>query len=782
MLDEVRLDSVRYSFSVLDGPDPGWHVRRVLWTEGLSQPYEIVVDLISEFIDVNTDELLGSSIELLVERSGLTRSGCGIIHRVDDLGVESDRLAVRVYVVPAMRLLDQRTDTRIFQGMSAVEILEEVLTSALTEYEREVDLSSRLSGQYEARDCCIQFRESDFSFCARLMEEEGIAYIFEPGDDSHEKLILVDNNDDYGQVALVLGDDIPVITNRADEADRESLASFALVQRERVNKVHTRGFNFKVPGALDESEQGEADDRGRTREYYAFDDRRQIVDDPLDDPHATSFTGGELAQREPIAVHRLELSGESIRRGQGNANVTGFSPGLRFFLSDHHREDLGGHEFLLTRVVHRGGAANVERGGEIDGPRYSNHFECIPIEVPFRPPIRAPKPRVYGAQTAIVMGPADDSQEDIHTDPHGRIKVRFHWDRVSPRDETASCWVRVAQTWAGRGWGSMFIPRVGMEVVVDFLDGNPDRPLVIGCVYNGEQTPPYPLPDEKTKSTIKSESSPGGGGFNEFRFEDAKGNEEVFIHAQKDFNEVVLNCHSTSVTADQSNSVGGNQTNSVTGDQEESITGKQTMTVEKNRSVTVVGSQSVSIQGAAAEDGVSGSKLDITGDYIVDASNTVEIQAPTHIKLICGGSTLTMVPGKITLTAGGNATLVLDANALLKSAAGSKVLLDGNALTKSSGGSKVLLDGNALTQSSGGSKVLLDANALTQSSGGSKVLLDGNALVNSPGTATVSAPTATLAGGGGSVEAGGAGVTCAGGKVDISGGMVNVSGGMVKIN
>ena len=773
-MNETRIEEVHYALHVLDGPDPGWRVRRLYWSEGLSQVYEIVLDLVTTDVAINTDEILGASVELLVTRGGLSRVGYGVVHRVDDLGVATQLLAARVYVVPALALLGQRIDTRIFQGMTTPEILKEVLTPALDEYGRTLELERGLAGDYEARDCCVQFRESDLDFCRRLMEEEGIAFYFEADDDNAcERLTIADHNEAYAAV-LLDSDEVPIITERAELAELESLQSLELTRSERINKVSTRGFNWKLPTALDEGQEGEADARGRTREHFAFDDRRQIVDDPLGDPRAESFTGEQLAQRGPMASHRLELHSGRVRTCAGSSNVTGFVAGGRFMLGDHHREDLALHEFLITRVVHRGAAPDADIGAQVEEARYANQVECVPFEQVFRPRRVTPRPRVYGAQTAIVMGPSDDSSEDIHTDRHGRIKVRFHWDRLSPEDGTASCWVRVGQTWAGRGWGTMFIPRVGMEVVVEFLDGNPDRPLVIGCVYNGDQAPPYTLPDDKTKSTIKSDSSPGGGGFNELRFEDAKGSEELFLHAQKDFNETVLEDHSTQVGANQSNTVGG--------DQSETVSGNQTMTVEHNRSVTVIGSQSVTIQGAEAEDGVSGSKLAVTGDWIADASNTVEVQAPTHIKLTCGGSVIEMVPGKITLSAGGSAQLVLDANALMESAAGSKVLLDANALTQSSGNSKVSLDASALTQSSGGSKVLLDANALTQSSGGSKVLLDGNALMSSPGTGTVQAPTATLAGGGGSVEASGAGVTCAGGQVNVSGGMVNVSGGMVSIN
>ncbi|EDM73919.1 Rhs element Vgr family protein [Plesiocystis pacifica SIR-1] len=776
-MSDERLDLVTYSFSVLDEIDPDWRVRRMRLFEAISEPYELVVELASEGLgaDSETDLLLGRSVELVIHRGGLLRSVCGVVRRVDDLGVSEGFLSVVAYVVPALSLLGQRIDTRIFQGMTVPEIVDEVLGAGLGEYEREIDVSTGLSGQYEARDVCIQFRESDLDFCNRLLQEEGIAYVFEADEDTgRERVQLIDANESFPTLALGVGDEVEIIPDNPENAERESLQFFELVQRERTTKVTTRAYNFKNPTNVDEHEQGEADERGRTRELYHHQDRRQIVDDPIGDPDAMRFTGEDLDQREPLSVRRLELERRDVKVLLGESNLSGAQAGMRFFLGAHHRDELSHLEYLITRVNHDGEGDEVE-GARADAHRYVNSVECVPFETPYRPAIHTPKPRIFGAQTATVMGPADDDQEDIHTDPHGRVKVRFHWDRLSPEDGTASCWVRCAQMWAGAGWGSMFIPRVGMEVVVTFLDGNPDRPLIVGCVYNGDQTPPYPLPDEKTKSTIKSDSSPGGGGFNEFRFEDAKGSEEVFLHAQKDFNETVLNNHSTTVSA--------NQTNTVSGDQSESISGKQTMSVQKNRIVTITGSQSVNIEGSEPEAGVSGSKLNITGDYELDTSNTIAIQAPTEIKLTCGGSTLTMVPGKITLSAGGEATLVLDANALMQSAAGSKVLLDANVKAESSGSSVVTLDATVDAQSSGGSKLKLDANVSTESSGGSKLVLDGNALMEGVGTATVQSPSSKLAGDAGTVEATAGGVTVDGPSVDVTGsGTVTVTGGMVKIN
>lgn len=773
-----RIENVTYGFSTVEGPDVDWRVRRLHWVEGLSHAYEMRLDVSTDSVDADTDTMLGASAELLIDRGDhARRTAYGIVQSVEYIGFIEEHLWVSLVIVPAFRLLSQRVDTRIFQGLTVVEIIDEVLGTDLADFNREVDTSG-LAGEYNKRDYCVQFRESTFDFLSRLMEEEGITYYFQSDDDNRcEKLVLADANDQYADVELILDEDVPIISSNPDQSDRESIQRFDWENKRTINKVVAWGFNFKTVGN-DEGEGELADTQNaRVRELYMHDERRQITDDPTDDPNAESFTGDALDQRPAMAVHRNELAIAGSKTARGGSNVAAFVPGVIFMLGAHHRPDLDSQRFLITRVIHR--SSGTGGSGSGGGARYSNSFECVPEGHVHRPAMLTPRPRVYGAQTATVVGP---DGEEIHTDKHGRIKVKFHWDRLNPADDTASCWTRVAHPWAGAGWGGIVIPRIGMEVVVDFLDGNPDRPLVVGCVYNGNNTPPYTLPDEKTKSTFKTNSSPGGGGFNELRFEDAAGSEEIFTHAQKDYNEVVENDHNTTVHNNQTNTVDVNQTQSIGGNQSETVTGEQTMTVKKNRTVTIDGSQAVKINGGEANTGNSGSKLEITGDYKVDVSNTIEIQAPTHIQLTCGGSVIKMVPGKITLTAGGAAEIVLDANALMKSSAGTKVLLDGNALMQSSGGAKVKLDGNATMTSQPGAEVKLDGNAEMKSTGGSSVKLDSAATMKGTASATVNGPTATLAGGGGSVEAAAAGVTAAGGKVDLSGGMVNISGGMVKIN
>src|SRR3989441_2894407 len=237
------------------------------------------------------------------------------------------------------------------------------------------------------------------------------------------------------------------------------------------------------------------------------------------------------------------------RQGTGETNCARLTPGHTFEIGGHPRKDYNG-KYLIVGAQHHGSQPQaLGREGAGSASSYSSSFTCIPADVPYRPPRITPRPMAQGAQTAVVVGP---SGEEIHTDEHGRIKVQFHWDREGKKDENSSCWIRVAQPWAGPKWGSLFIPRIGWEVVVEFMDGDPDQPLVTGSVYHADNPPPYSLPGDKTKSTIMSNSSKGGGGSNELRFEDAKGSEEIYLHGQKDWNVVIEN--------DESDTIGGNPT------------------------------------------------------------------------------------------------------------------------------------------------------------------------------------------------------------------------------
>ncbi|MCA9649530.1 MAG: type VI secretion system tip protein VgrG [Myxococcales bacterium] len=765
-MPEDVIPSVEYSFEVRGGPNPGWAVRRFFASEALSEPYSLVVDLLTEDTTVDPNALLGADARLDVDRDVVARSICGLIQRVDYVGVNVDRkLGLRLYVVPALRMLAQDSGCRIFQDQTVPEILQQVLGPKLGAFGRTVDMSS-LSTEpslYPKRDYCTQFRESALDFVSRLMEEEGIAYFFRVVG-GREQLVLVDQsaqepNHAFDDAEIIDPDGsgmIPIITDQPELADRESLRFFDWCQPLVPTEVVVRNFNWKAFDPKQPPEAGAAGDDGTpARRMYVFSGQRKAVDERAGADPKSEFDGTSIDE-VGIEVERRSqelTSGSQIGRAQ--SNVVGIGAGTRFTLDDRSFSLINELDFLVTRATHQGEAPGVEASDGADGTRYESSFECIPLRNPFRPARNTPLPRVYGPQTATVTGGAN---EEINTDRHGRIKVRFHWDEASPHDGSSSCWVRVAQTWAGARWGTLFLPRVGMEVVVEFLDGNPDRPLVTGCVYNSANPPPYTLPDDKTKSTIKSNSSTGGGGFNELRFEDAAGAEELFLHAQKDMNEVVGNDHSTTV--------GHNQTHNVDVDRTRTVKGSELITIEGHQTVIINGAP---CGGSELECEVKGKYVAINDTYKLHTDKQILFDAPNLFKLTVGGSTITVDPTTISICAGGGSSIVLDSKIVATSNAKSTIQMTADINAASHTGSTLDLKGTARLESNDGSYLDLSTSADLVASSGAKIGLTADALVEG-GVVALQSKTGT-------VTADASGVTVAEGTIKITGTSVEIEGG-----
>jgi type VI secretion system secreted protein VgrG len=360
-------------------------------------------------------------------------------------------------------------------------------------------------------------------------------------------------------------------------------------------------------------------------------------------------------------------------------NARGLTTGALFTLSDHPRDDQN-REFLIT-------AADTEIAGVgygTEGKNSSTEFRCafqaVGKEHSYRAPPIARKPVVQGPQTAMVVGKAG---EEIWTDKYGRVKVQFHWERDGKADETSSCWVRVQQGWAGKGWGAIFIPRIGMEVVVSFLEGDPDQPLITGCVYNGDSMPPYALPGEQTKSTIKSSTSKGGGGFNEIRFEDKKDSEEIFVQAEKDFNRVVKNNDTLKVgfekadAGDQTIQIKNDRSLDVGHDHKEHVTNDHTLTVDNNQSITVTKDRKLDVSGNQT--------TTIAGDQKVTVSKTIVVEATTSIEFKVGSSSIKIEPAKITvkstqIAVEAEANMDLKAGAMMNVKAGAPMSVKSDAI------------------------------------------------------------------------------------------------------
>jgi type VI secretion system secreted protein VgrG len=474
------LEKVRFTFQSSASPGDTWRVVELRAREGLSELYACTVDLANEDLGADVDGLLGSSAELLISRESISRRLCGVIHRVEHSGTQAGHLLARVHVVPALWALSQRRDSFIFQEKTVPEILEDVLTEALQPFERSFRLE--LNREFQPREYCVQYRETDLDFVLRLLEEEGLFFYFDHSGEK-EELVVAEENEQCPPCEAANGSPITPKGPEAATAADESLRHFDFAQQLHTTSVVVRDFDWTQP-ALDLTKKVRAKDaQTRDRESYEY-------PAPLLGPYdAGSKKYKHEQKQEELRRQAFQVEG---KRGLGEGYVTGFTPGYMFELSGHGQPALD-QWYLLTRVEHHGHApeeltSDTHALGKRDSERYRNTFECIPLDVPFRPERRRTRARIAGLQTATVVGP---SGEEIFTDEHGRIKVQFHWDRVGEEDENSSCWVRVAQPWAGKNWGANFIPRIGQEVIVSFLEGDPDQPLVTGSVYNAIQKHPY---------------------------------------------------------------------------------------------------------------------------------------------------------------------------------------------------------------------------------------------------------------------------------------------------
>lgn len=546
-------------------------VARMTAREGLSTLFRLDLDLVSERHDIALADLIGKAVTVkLVLPEGEHRFFHGHVARFGQIGGDRRLSHYRAEVVPWLWFFTQRSDCRIFQGKSVPDILKEVFgaSSAATH-------KLSLKGSHPVRDYCVQYRESDFAFASRLMESEGIHYWFEHQDGRHT-MVITDDSD------------------AATECPGQATARFFGVrdgvqaqdgietwQPERVlhpGKWTHADYNFEQPGMSLRC-------LTKTLDAVGDNDKLEVYDYP--GGFLTSDAGEQLAT---LRMEELETPALTVR---GTGSCRAFTPGYKFELAAHPRDDCNG-DYLIVAVDHHLDQSGAFETGGRDEALYNNSFTCHPMDRPWRPRRVTPAPVVHGSQTALVVGP---SGEEVHVDKHGRIKVQFHWDRQGKKDENSSCWIRVSQGWAGKNWGQVMLPRIGQEVIVDFLEGDPDRPIVTGRVYNGEQTPPYELPANKTQSGLKSRSSKGGGtaDFNEIRLEDKKGSEELYIHAQKDQNTVVENNQSVSVGSNQAIDVGNDRSLTVGKNESESIGENRSITVGKDHSESIGEEMSLSV-------------------------------------------------------------------------------------------------------------------------------------------------------------------------------------------
>lgn len=553
--------------------------QRMTATEELGRMFRFDLDLLSRDPNIKFEKILGQNITIRLELSGnRKRYFNGYVSRFSQVGTSGIYHAYRATVQPWLWFLTRTADCRIFQSKTVPDIIKEVF--------REhgfTDIRDALSGvTYRTWDYCVQYRETDFNFVSRLMEQEGIYYYFTHEQNKHT---LVLANAMSSHEAFPGYEQITYYPPENQQHRREDhIFGWSLTQEVQPGIYALNDYDFKQPKANLQVKSSISRKHDRAT--------MEIYDYPGE--YVTSDEG------ESCARTRMEELQAEFEKAHGQANTRGLAVGSTFKLQGYPRTDQN-REYLVVSATHVLTSDAYDSAPAIGaGETYSCTFSVMHIQETFRPARLTPKPIVQGPQTAVVVGP---SGEEIHTDKYGRVKVQFHWDRYSKADDTSSCWMRVGQLWAGNGWGSMYIPRIGQEVIVDFLEGDPDQPIVTGSVYRGSNMPPYPLPEEMTKSTIKSNSSKGGGGFNEIRFEDKKGSEQIFIHGEKDLDLRVKNNHKEyignerhlTVEKDQFANLKKSNHLMITEDYFEKVDGDVNLTVGGDRAAKLTGNEHLTV-------------------------------------------------------------------------------------------------------------------------------------------------------------------------------------------
>ncbi len=619
--------------------------RRMQAHEELGRLFELHLELLSERSSIAFKDLLGKPMTVSVQLPDQsTRYFSGFVTNLRYLGVRGRYSVFSVTLRPWLWFLTRTADCRIFQEMSVPDIIKKVF--------RDFGFSSAfkesLSGTYKTWDYCVQYRETAFDFVSRLMELEGIYYYFTHEDGNHT-LVL---SDDYSSHKTFPGYATAVYIAPGDRRgfQGECVSELVVGQAVQTGKVALNAFDFEAPTKTLKSATPAGWDYANGT-YEVYDYPGNYTESGDGDHYSRVFMEELAAQQERVS---------------GSGNVGGLAAGSLITLQRHPLSEQN-REYLVLSTDYRLESDTYEStsGGDA-GLDVEVSFVAQDAKRPYRSERLTPKPMVRGPQTAIVVG---KSGEEIWTDKYGRIKVQFHWDRYSESDEKSSCWIRVAHPWAGKTWGAVAVPRIGQEVVVSFLEGDPDRPLVVGSVYNGDQMPPYTLPDNKTQSGVKSRSTKGAGtaNFNELRFEDKKGGEDVYFHAEKDFHRLVENDDDLKVQNKQTIEIKQDRTETITDGNEtvtikkgnrtvELSTGNDSLTVKQgNRTVKInMGkSETEAMQSIELKVGQSSVKLDQAGVTIKGITIKIEGQAMVGVKGL-----KTDVNGDAMLTLKGGITMI----------------------------------------------------------------------------------------------------------------------------
>ncbi len=626
-------------------------LRSMNGTERLSRLFHYNLTLVSEEQSINFADIVGQNMTVQLELpDDRTRYFNGYVSRFVQTRAEGDLAEYQATIVPWLWLLTRTADCRIFQEKTVPEIIKEVFRDAGF-----TDFDDSLSGSYRTREYCVQYRETDFNFVSRLMEQEGIYYFFEHAEGKHT-LVLADSLSAHQTFPGY--EEIPY-RPAGSTSPIEHIGGWTLEQAIQPGVYALNDYDFEKP---------KKDLLARSviqRDHAAAD--FEIFDYPGE--YIENTDGDSYAK---VRIQELQASHEIV---SSESDAWGICSGYTFKVTDHTREDQEREYLVMSTTIHFESDLYHSAAGGGGGVFFQCQFSAMDSSQPFRPPRVTPKPVIQGPQTAVVVG---KDGEEIWTEKHGRVKLQFHWDRYGESDEESSCWIRVSQPWAGANWGGVFLPRIGQEVIVEFLEGDPDRPIITGRVYNGDNMYPYALPDNQTQSGFKSRSSKDGSGdnFNEIRFEDKKDKEEIYVHAERDYNRVVENNDTLKVGFDDKDK--GDQTIEIHNNQvlvvgnSDSDDGSQTIEIWNNRTETVKeGDETITIAKGDRTETVSKGNETIT---IAEGNRTETVSKGNEsITIAEGDRDLTVTKGNDTITIGNNQTTKVKKNILID--AGDQILI-----------------------------------------------------------------------------------------------------------
>jgi len=623
--------------------------------------------LLSARADIDPNKLLGKPMSLAIElRDGAKRHVHGYVTRFAAGMHKGRQFGWQATIKPWLWFLTRTADCRIFQDMTVPDIVEAVFK----DHAAIADFEFKLVKSYRRRVYCVQYRESDFNFVARLLEDEGIYWYFVHGPSGH-KLMLVD---DAGSHDDVEGQTVFPHYENSGQAppDSEYVSHWRFAHEVQAGKSVLASYDFERPTTelLVNTEHARSHDQA---DLEMFDWQGEWV---------------QRADGQHLADVRIDEMQCRWQRCSASSNAHTLATGQCFELDGHTRADQN-QKYLLTQVQLSAFDAAGESGGSAGEVKCS--FSAQPATQQFRPPRQTPKPFVQGPQTAVVTGPGG---EEIFTDKYGRVKVRFHWDRNGDKKEKSSCWVRVSTPWAGKSFGFVQIPRIGQEVVVDFLEGDPDQPLITGRVYNAENMPPWELPANATQSGILTRSSKGGayGNANAIRFEDKKGDEQLWIHAEKNQDIEVENDETHWVGHDRTKTVDHDEVVLVKHDRNERVDNNESISIGVDRTMTIGRNKSEQVGANKVVDvGANHSETIGAAMSLVVGSTLTETVALNHAETVGGAMEIT-VGAAMAITVGG---------AMSEAVGGSKSEAIGASLSTSAGRDVSLDVGKNLTEAVG---------------------------------------------------------------------------------